>query len=83
MDFKMNLNILSGLTAIFMLPFLFIMMLPSLVFGTNGLDAASGDVLNDTSLIMENIATTESCIEEILREKHNALLEEILAESYR
>jgi len=77
----MNLNILSGLAVIFMFPFLFIMLLPSLVFGTDGLDTASGDVLNDTTLIMENIATTESCIEEILREKHNALLEEILAEA--
>lgn len=77
----MNLNILSGLAAIFMIPFLFIMLLPSLVFGTDGLDTASGNVLNDTTLIMENIATTESCIEEILREKHNALLEEILAEA--
>lgn len=50
-------------------------------FGTDGLDNASGEVLNDTSLIMENIAETENSIETILREKHDALLEEIQAEA--
>ena len=81
MDIKLSVKILIGLAAIFMIPLLFIMLLPSLVFETDGLDTASGDTLNDTSLIMENIAATESCIEEILREKHNALLEEIRAEA--
>lgn len=60
-----------------MLPILFILMLPSLIFGTDGLDSASGEVLNDTSLIIENIAKTETSIEAILREKHDALLEAI------
>lgn len=64
-----------------MLPILFLLMLPSLIFGTDGLDNASGEVLNDTSLIMENIAETENSIETILREKHDALLEEIQAEA--
>ena len=81
MDIKLSVKIFIGLAAIFMIPLLFIMLLPSLVFGTDGLDTASGDTLNDTSLIMENIAATESCIEEILREKHNALLEEIRAKA--
>lgn len=81
MDIKLSVKIFIGLAAIFMIPLLFIMLLPSLVFGTDGLDTASVDTLNDTSLIMENIAATESCIEEILREKHNALLEEILAKA--
>lgn len=74
-------KILAACAALLMLPILFILMLPSLIFGTNGLDTASGDVLNDTSLIMENIAETETAIEDILREKHKALLEEIQAEA--
>lgn len=81
MDIKLSVKMLIGFGIIFMLPILFIMLLPSLVFGTDGLDTASGDVLNNTTLIMENIAATESCIEEILRAKHNTLLEEILAEA--
>lgn len=74
-------KILAAFAALLLLPVLFIMMLPSLIFGTDGLDTASGDVLNDTSLIMENIAETETSIEAILREKHDALLEEIQAEA--
>ena len=37
--------------------------------------------MNDTSLIMENIAKTETSIEAILREKHDALLEAIQSEA--
>lgn len=70
-------KILAACTALLMLPILFILMLPSLIFGTDGLDSASGEVLNDTSLIIENIAKTETSIEAILREKHDALLEAI------
>lgn len=67
--------------ALFMLPILFLMMLPALIFGTGGLDSASGDVLNDNSLIMENIAGTESSIEAILRERHDAVLSDIQKEA--
>lgn len=67
-------KILAALAALLMLPVMFILMLPSLIFGTAGLDTASGEVLNDTSLILENIAETETSIEAILREKHDALL---------
>lgn len=81
MNRKITGTILIAIAAFFLLPILFLMILPSLIFGTGGLDTASGDVLNDTSLIMENIAVTESCIEEILREKHNALLEKIQADA--
>ena len=78
---KMVGKIIAALAALLMLPILFLLMLPSLIFGTDGLDNASGEVLNDTSLIMENIAETENSIETILREKHDALLEEIQAEA--
>lgn len=81
MDRKITGTILIAIAAFFLLPMLFLMMLPSLIFGTDGLDATSGDVLNDTSLIMENIAETEACIEEILRQKHDALLEAIQTEA--
>lgn len=74
-------KIIAALAALLMLPILFLLMLPSLIFGTGGLDETSGDVLNDNSLIMENIAETESCIEGILREKHDILLEKIQAEA--
>ena len=57
------------------------MMLPSLIFGNDGLDNADGDVLNDVDLIMENIAETETSIETILREKHDAVLADIQAET--
>lgn len=74
-------KIIVALATLLMLPILFLLMLPSLIFGTGGLNDASGDVLNDNSLIMENIAETESCIESILREKHDVLLEKIQSEA--
>lgn len=74
-------KIIVALATLLMLPILFLLMLPSLILGTGGLNDASGDVLNDNSLIMENIAETESCIESILREKHDVLLEKIQAEA--
>lgn len=63
--------------ALFLLPVVFILMLPSLVFGNKGLDDVPKDVLNDNNIIMENIAETERSIESILREKHNVLIEKI------
>lgn len=66
-----------------MLPVLFILMLPSMIFGNSGLDDVPENVLNDNSVIMENIAETESSIETILREKHDTLLGKIKAEGER
>ena len=74
-------KILAAFAALLMLPVLFLLMLPSLIFGGLGLDDASGDALNDNSAIMENIAEAESSIEAILRGKHDALLEEIQREA--
>ena len=39
-------KIIAALAALLMLPVLFLLMLPSLIFGTDGLDNASGEVLN-------------------------------------
>ena len=58
-----------------------LLMLPSLIFGSLGLDDATGDALNDNSVIMENIAEAETSIEAILREKHDALLDDIQREA--
>ena len=74
-------KILAAFAALFMLPVLFLLMLPSLIFGSLGLDDATGDALNDNSVIMENIAETEASIEAILRKKHDGLLEEIQQEA--
>lgn len=74
-------KILAAFAAMLMLPILFLLMLPSLIFGSLGLDDATGDALNDNSVIMENIAETEASIEAILRKKHDGLLEEIQQEA--
>ena len=74
-------KILAAFAALLMLPVLFILMLPSLIFGNLGLDDATGDALNDNSVIMENIAEAETSIEAILREKHDALLDDIQREA--
>ena len=74
-------KILAAFAALLMLPVLFILMLPSLIFGNLGLDDATGDALNDNSVIMENIAEAETSIEAILREKHDILLEKIEKEA--
>ena len=74
-------KILAAFAALLMLPILFILMLPSLIFGNLGLDDATGDALNDNSVIMENIAEAETSIEAILREKHDILLEKIEKEA--
>ena len=60
-----------------MLPVLFLLMLPSLIFGGDGLDLSTGDVMNDHTAIMSNLTAAESTIETALREKHNQILEEI------
>ena len=60
---KMIGKILGAVGCVILIPVLYIMMLPSLIFGNDGMDNADGDVLNDTDLIMENIAETETSIE--------------------
>ncbi len=74
-------KILAAFAALLMLPVLFLLMLPSLIFGSLGLDDATGDALNDNSAIMENVAETEASIEAILRKRHDDLLEEIQREA--
>lgn len=74
-------KVLAVLAVLLILPVLVIQMLPSLIFGKLGLNSAVSDVLIDNTCILENIAETEACIETILREKHDTLLETILREA--
>lgn len=74
-------KVIAAVAALLLLPVLFILMLPSLIFGNAGLDDVPDNVLNDNAVIMENIAETENAIEEILREKHDNLLLEIESEA--
>lgn len=74
-------KVIAAVTALLLLPVLFILMLPSLIFGNAGLDDVPDNVLNDNAVIMDNIAETENAIEEILREKHDKLLLEIESEA--
>lgn len=77
---KIILIILAALSFLLLLPILFILMLPSLIFGNRGLDDVPEHVMNDNTVIMENIAETERSIEAILRKKHDAVLELIQSE---
>ena len=82
-----NRKVLAGLIAaiatLFLLPVLYIAMLPSLIFGNNGIKDVPDKVMNDNTVILQNIAETEGSIEEILRKKHNALIDKINKEGSR
>ena len=65
---------------LFILP---VLLLPSLIFSNQGLDDVSSKVMNDNTLITENIKETEIEIETILRNKHDGLIDEIELEAQR
>ena len=62
-------------------PVVYVMMLPSLIFGADGFQGASKTVLTDSNEIMENLAEAESAIEEILKEKHEDVIKSIEKEA--
>lgn len=70
-------KVITVMIALFLLPVMFILMLPSLIFGSKGLNEVPANVLNDNTVIMSNISEVEMGIEAILREKHDALLKQI------
>ena len=72
---------LAAFALLLFLPVIYIMMLPSLIFGADGLAGASKSILSDSSEIMENLAQAELAIEEILAEKHTEVLEKIEKEA--
>lgn len=76
-------KIIAAACVLLMLPVLILAMLPSIIFGTDGIENASKDTLNNPDVIMENLTKTEESIEAILREKHNALIDDIHSEADR
>lgn len=70
-------KVIAAAMVLILLPVLFLLMLPSLIFGEGGLDSAANGVMNDNAAIMSNLASAEATIETALREKHNQILEEI------
>lgn len=65
---------------LFILP---VLLLPQLIFSNQGLDNAPAKVMNDNTLITDNIKETEFEIETILRMKHDALIAEIELEAQK
>lgn len=63
---------------LFILP---VLLLPPLILSNQGLDNVPAKVMNDNTLITENIKETEIEIEKILQNKHNALIDEIEREA--
>ena len=69
-------KILLVILAILLLPVLFIVMLPGLIFGSL---TDQSDVLNSNSMISENIRASRDAIVEVLEESHEDILAEIHA----
>lgn len=59
---------------ILMLPILFILMLPTIIFGDLTMES---DILNNNSQIMQNIDQSKDIIMEILKNRHDIVIEEI------
>lgn len=69
-------KILLVAAVLLMLPILFILMLPSIIFG--GLTAsADTPILNNDAAIIENLKTAEHIIEDVLQQSHQRVLEQI------
>ena len=69
-------KILLVILSILLLPVLFIVMLPGLIFGSL---TEQSDVLNSNSMISENIRASRDAIVEVLEESHEDILAEIHA----
>lgn len=70
-------KIIAATAFILFLPILYILMLPSLIFGGGGLDSVPDHVLNDNTVIMANLTDIETTIEGVLRDKHNQIVTKI------
>ena len=77
---KTVVKIIAIAAFILFLPILYILMLPSLIFGSGGLDSVPDHVLNDNSVILANLTDVETTIENILYEKHNQIIAKIKQE---
>jgi len=74
-------KVLAAFGALLLIPVLYIMMLPSLIFGGGSLDSISSSMLNDSEEIMQNLAEIEAAIEEILNEKQEDVVKQIEKEA--
>ena len=70
----------ASLLLLFLLPILYIMMLPTLIFSNNGLDTVPENVLTDPTVISANIAETEHVISALLMNAHDTVLSDIQQE---
>ncbi|MCL2775163.1 MAG: hypothetical protein FWD71_17715 [Oscillospiraceae bacterium] len=81
-------KIIAAVAVIFMLPVLFVLMLPSIIFGSlfgggNGSDISDVpdiNIMNDNAAIVQNISEIETAINDILRESHDKVIADINAE---
>lgn len=69
-------KVLTVIISLLMLPVLFVVMLPGLIFGNLTDDTGA---LNDNTLISENLRTANQAIVEVLQECHDDILSEINA----
>ena len=80
-------KIIAAASLVLLIPVLFVMMLPSLIFGAIFGGSGGGDaditavnIMNDNAAIMQNISEIESAVGAVLRESYDNVLDAIEAE---
>lgn len=68
---------LGTFAILFFLPVLYILMLPALIFSNDGIASASESVLENPTVITQNIAETEAAISAILTDAHDEILKDV------
>lgn len=61
-------KVVAAITFLLMLPVFFILMLPSLIFGTGATDPSAEPIMNDNAAIMENINEISFAVSQVLGE---------------
>lgn len=69
-------KIIAAASLVLLLPVLFVLMLPSIIFGTifGGEAENTVNIMNDNAAIMQNISEIESAVGTVLRESHDSVL---------
>lgn len=78
---KVIAKVIAAIAFLFFLPILYIMMLPPLVFGNDGMDAVSEDVLTNPSVISSNMTEAEAAISSLLSAAHDGIISDIEKEA--
>lgn len=75
-------KVIAAIAALLMIPILFIMMLPALIFGTLDTDDYdyNADIMNDNSAIMANIEKVDTAVRDILVSSHDGVIAQINGE---